>query len=47
MKVTGHKTASMFRRYSIVTDHEAASALLKRDALPLSSGPQGVTREGA
>jgi integrase len=32
MKVTGHKTASMFRRYSIVTDEEAASALLKQDA---------------
>ncbi len=31
MKVTGHKTASMFRRYSIVTDEEAAAALLKVD----------------
>jgi integrase len=33
MKVTGHKTPSMFRRYSIVTDDEAASALLKVDAM--------------
>jgi integrase len=32
MRVTGHKTPSMFRRYSIVTDDEAAAALLKRDA---------------
>ena len=32
MRVTGHKTPSMFRRYSIVTDDEAASAMLKRDA---------------
>ena len=32
MKVTGHKTATMFRRYSIVTDEEAAPALLKQDA---------------
>jgi hypothetical protein len=31
MKITGHKTASMFRRYSIVTDDEAASALLRVD----------------
>ncbi len=27
-----HKTPSMFRRYSIVSDDEAASAMLKRDA---------------
>lgn len=33
MKVTGHKTASMFRRYSIVTDDDAAAALLKQDRL--------------
>jgi hypothetical protein len=32
MGVTGHKTPSMFRRYSIVTDEEAAAALLKQDA---------------
>jgi integrase len=31
MRVTGHKTPSMFRRYSIVTDDEAASALLRVD----------------
>ncbi len=32
MRVTGHKTASMFRRYSIVTDEDAATALQKQDA---------------
>ena len=26
MRVTGHKTASMFRRYSIVTDDNVAAA---------------------
>lgn len=31
MKITGHKTATMFRRYSIVTDEETAAALLKVD----------------
>jgi integrase len=31
MRVTGHKTASMFRRYSIVTDEDAAAALTKQD----------------
>ena len=29
----GHKTPSMVRRYSIVTDDEAASALLRVDAM--------------
>jgi integrase len=32
MRVTGHKTASMFRRYSIVTDDDVAAALRKQDA---------------
>lgn len=32
MKVTGHKTPSMFRRYSIVADEEVAAALLKVEA---------------
>lgn len=31
MRVTGHKTASMFRRYSIVTDDDAAAALEKQE----------------
>jgi integrase len=32
MKVTGHKTTSMFRRYSIVSTDEVEAALLKVDA---------------
>jgi hypothetical protein len=31
MRVTGHKTPSMFRRYSIVADEEVAAAMLKVD----------------
>jgi integrase len=33
MRVTGHKSSSMFRRYSIVTDDDAASAMLKVDGM--------------
>jgi integrase len=32
MRVTGHKTASMFERYNILTDEDAADALEKQDA---------------
>jgi len=42
MKVTGHKTPSMFRRYSIVTDDEAASALLRVDEAVLTSGAHPI-----
>ena len=31
MRVTGHRTPSMFRRYSITTDDDVAEALRKRD----------------
>ncbi len=31
LRVTGHKTPSMFRRYSIVSDEETAAALLAVD----------------
>jgi integrase/predicted DNA-binding transcriptional regulator AlpA len=36
MKVTGHKTPSMFRRYSIVSTAEVEAALLKVDAFKKS-----------
>jgi integrase len=37
MKITGHKTPSMFRRYSIVSDEETAAALLAVDRAKANS----------
>jgi len=32
MKITGHKTESIYRRYRIVDEHEIAAALAKTEA---------------
>jgi len=45
MKLTGHKTENVYRRYAIVSDRElrAAAATLSRGALGHNSGHNGPT----
>lgn len=47
MKITGHRTDSMFRRYAIVDEEQKRDALAKTQNYLVSSKKHKVVRMGA